>query len=55
MQASVEKNTMPGLYRPDTVQIAPWGDDAWARGAASLVLRQLFEHPTHQDAIQQAS
>ena len=24
--------------------IEPWGDEAWARGAASLVLRELF-HP----------
>jgi predicted NBD/HSP70 family sugar kinase len=48
MQASVEKNTMPGLYRPDTVQIAPWGDDAWARGAAALVLREVFESPIHK-------
>lgn len=24
----------------------PWGDEAWARGAASLVLRELF-HPAH--------
>ena len=26
--------------------IEPWGDDAWARGAATLVLRELF-HPAH--------
>jgi predicted NBD/HSP70 family sugar kinase len=30
---------------PDLV-IEPWGDEAWARGAASLVLRELF-HPAH--------
>lgn len=28
------------------VVIEPWGDEAWARGAASLVLRELF-HPAH--------
>ncbi len=28
------------------VVIEPWGDDAWARGAATLVLRELF-HPAH--------
>ena len=35
--------------RPDDVPelvIEPWGDEAWARGAASLVLRELF-HPAH--------
>ena len=29
-----------------TIVIEPWGDEAWARGAASLVLRELF-HPAH--------
>lgn len=28
------------------VVIEPWGDEAWARGAASLVLRELFQ-PAH--------
>jgi N-acetylglucosamine repressor len=28
------------------VVIEPWGDEAWARGAATLVLRELF-HPAH--------
>lgn len=26
--------------------VEPWGDEAWARGAATLVLRELF-HPAH--------
>jgi predicted NBD/HSP70 family sugar kinase len=26
--------------------VEPWGDEAWARGAAALVLRELF-HPAH--------
>ena len=30
---------------PDLV-FEPWGDEAWARGAASLVLRELFT-PAH--------
>lgn len=28
------------------ITIEPWGDEAWARGAASLVLGELF-HPAH--------
>ena len=28
------------------VVIEQWGDEAWARGAATLVLRELF-HPAH--------
>lgn len=31
---------------PTQVVIEPWGDEAWARGAATLVLRELF-HPAH--------
>jgi N-acetylglucosamine repressor len=43
MKQSIQQNTMPGLFDPNTVVIAPWGDDAWARGAAGLVLRDLME------------
>jgi N-acetylglucosamine repressor len=50
MKESIERNTMPGLYDPETVVIAPWGDDAWARGAAGLVLREVFESPFHKKA-----
>ena len=31
---------------PIELVIEPWGDEAWARGAATLVLRELF-HPAH--------
>jgi len=31
---------------PTELVIEPWGDEAWARGAATLVLRELF-HPAH--------
>ena len=48
MKESIQQNTMPGLFDPNTVQIAPWGDDAWARGAAGLVLREVFESPIHK-------
>ena len=48
MKESIQKNTMPGLFDPNIVEIAPWGDDAWARGAAGLVLREIFESPIHK-------
>lgn len=48
MKKSIQQNTMPGLFDPNTVEIAPWGDDAWARGAAGLVLREVFESPIHK-------
>jgi N-acetylglucosamine repressor len=48
MKESIRENTMPGLFDPQTVEIAEWGDDAWARGAAGLVLREVFESPIHK-------
>jgi N-acetylglucosamine repressor len=51
MKDSIQQNTMPGLYAPDIVEIIPWGDDAWARGAAGLVLREVFESPIHKKVI----
>jgi len=48
MKESIQQNTMPGLFNSKTVEIAPWGDDAWARGAAGLVLREIFESPIHK-------
>ncbi len=48
MKESIRQNTMPGLFDPDIVEIDPWGDDAWARGAAGLVLREVFESPIHK-------
>jgi N-acetylglucosamine repressor len=50
MLASVARNVMPGLANDTNIQIDAWGDDAWARGAASLVLRQLFLSPLHKEA-----
>lgn len=34
------------------LHVEPWGDDAWARGAASQVLRELFESPVYREAHQ---
>ena len=41
---------MPALREDVEIKVEPWGDDAWARGAASLVLRELFEYPVRRDA-----
>lgn len=48
MKESIQRHTMPGLFDPNTVEIAPWGDDAWARGAAGIVLLEVFESPIHK-------
>ena len=50
MCAAVDRHTMPDLRSDVQISIEPWGDDAWARGAASLVLRELFESPVDQEA-----
>lgn len=55
MQAAVDSHVMPGLDKDTQIQIEPWGDDAWARGAASLVLRELFESPVHHRVVKSAT
>ena len=45
MCQAVDIYVMPGLRQDTEIQIDPLGDDAWARGAAGLVLRELFESP----------
>jgi predicted NBD/HSP70 family sugar kinase len=51
MRESIARNVMPGLAEDTSIQIDAWGDDAWARGAASLVLRQLFVSPLHKEVL----
>lgn len=48
MRAAITQHVMPGLAQDAEIRIEPWGDDAWARGAASLVLRELFEPPVRK-------
>jgi predicted NBD/HSP70 family sugar kinase len=48
MRTAVQQNAMQTLLADVEIRLEPWGDDVWARGAASLVLRQLFESPVHQ-------
>jgi glucokinase-like ROK family protein len=50
MNASIKKYVMPGLLEDTEVRIDVWDDDAWARGAAGLVLREIFESPIHHKA-----
>lgn len=54
MEAAIEKHTMPVLSPDTEIVIDPWGDDAWAIGAACLVLGELFRSPV-QRAIPSAS
>ena len=45
MRSAIDEHTMPGLRQDVSILVEPLGDDAWARGAASLVLHELFESP----------
>ncbi|MGD9092857.1 MAG: ROK family transcriptional regulator [Anaerolineales bacterium] len=45
MRASISEHVMSDLSADTQIQIDVWDDDAWARGAAGLVLRGLFESP----------
>jgi len=45
MRRALYPNVMPGLEDDLILCISPLGDDAWARGAASLVWRELFRSP----------
>ena len=48
MRQTIERHVMPGLVTDTAIRIDTWGDDAWARGAAGLVLRELFESPVNR-------
>lgn len=49
MRSAVQQHTLPALRSSIEIRIELLGDDAWARGAASLVIRELFEPPVHQE------
>jgi predicted NBD/HSP70 family sugar kinase len=50
MHQAIEEHVMPGLAGSTQIEVDIWSDDAWARGAAGLVLQDLFRSPVHGDA-----
>ena len=52
MRDTITENVMPGLVEGTEIRVDVWDDDAWARGAASLVLQELFESPIHKEIIE---
>jgi N-acetylglucosamine repressor len=42
-QRALREHCFNGLYDDVQVVAEPWGDEAWARGAASLLLGELFQ------------
>jgi N-acetylglucosamine repressor len=49
MRQELKAYVFNGLVNDTSLRVERWGDDAWARGAASLVLRELFESPVHRE------
>lgn len=47
--AAVHDQTFADLGRDVDIKIQTWGDEAWAVGAATLVLRELFNLPGSDD------
>lgn len=48
MRVAIAEHTMPVLLSDTEVLIDPWGDDAWAIGAACLVLGEVFRSPVQK-------
>jgi predicted NBD/HSP70 family sugar kinase len=44
---TMRKNVFSDLQQ-DLLVVEPVGDEAWARGAACVVLSELFKHPLHK-------
>ena len=42
LQDALRANCFDGFFDDMRLVVEPWGDDAWARGAASLMLEELF-------------
>lgn len=49
MCAAIQKNAVPELFENTEIRINTWGDDVWARGAASLVIGELFNSPIQKE------
>jgi predicted NBD/HSP70 family sugar kinase len=43
--AAVERSVLPALRQATDIVFHPWGDEMWARGAATIVLRRIYEAP----------
>jgi len=49
MREAIQKNAVPELYENTEIRINTWSDDVWARGAASLVIGELFNSPIQKE------
>lgn len=47
MREAVARYTFDSLVEDTEIVIQEWGDEAWAWGAASLVLQEIYKSPVH--------
>jgi predicted NBD/HSP70 family sugar kinase len=55
LQETLQAHCFDSLYEDMRLVVEPWGDDAWARGAASLMLEELFRPDLYRDDKTRAS
>ncbi|WP_439598220.1 ROK family transcriptional regulator [Falsiroseomonas sp.] len=48
--AAVAENVLPTLREGTEILLHSWGDEMWARGAATIVLRRIYEAPWNASA-----
>jgi predicted NBD/HSP70 family sugar kinase len=49
LRAAYKQHVMPGLLEDTEIRVIPWGDDVWARAAASVVIGELFNSPMQKE------
>lgn len=54
-QENLQSHCFDGLYDDMRLVVEPWGDDAWARGAAALMLDELFRPDLYREDKTRAS
>ena len=52
MRAAIQSHAFNGLAAGLQIVIEPSGDETWARGAASLVLQEIYRSPIHAGAAE---
>jgi predicted NBD/HSP70 family sugar kinase len=51
MREALHRHVMYSLAEDTSIRIETWEDGAWARGAAGLVLDELFKSPIHREEL----
>jgi len=55
LQSTLQAHCFDGFFADMRLVVEPWGDDAWARGAASLMLDELFRPDLYRHEKARAS